>query len=120
MNVERRHREVLSDCSKNMRKEALKNFSHFVTLCCGILTIETSDYFLRSFCFTGQNGAFSTTEQNGENFLVLLLNNSSSNPTATFLSGVNFACGKLLFNLHMILRSKNPTKLIFRGVFFII
>ncbi len=38
---------------------------HFVTLCCGILTIETSDSFLRSFCFIGQNGTFSTTEQNG-------------------------------------------------------
>ena len=36
----------------------------FVTLCCGILTIETSDCFFRSFCFIGQNGAFSTTEQN--------------------------------------------------------
>ena len=37
---------------------------NFVTLCCGILTIETSHSFLRSFCFSGQNGAFSTTEQN--------------------------------------------------------
>ena len=34
-----------------------------MTLCCGILTIETSDCFLRSFCTIGQNGAFSTTEQ---------------------------------------------------------
>ena len=45
-------------------KEALKNLLNFVTLCCGILTIETSDCFFRSFCFIGQNGAFSTTEQN--------------------------------------------------------
>ena len=67
-----------------MRKEPLKNFSHFVTLCCGILTIETSDCFFRSFCFIGQNGGFSTTEQNGENSLVVLSNNSSSNPTTTF------------------------------------
>ena len=37
---------------------------NFVTLCCGILTIETSHSFLRSFCSTGQNGAFSTREQN--------------------------------------------------------
>jgi len=36
----------------------------FVTLCCGILTIETLDCFFRSFCFFGQNGTFSTTEQN--------------------------------------------------------
>ena len=36
----------------------------FVNLCCGILTIETSDCFFRSFCFIGQNGTFSTTEQN--------------------------------------------------------
>jgi hypothetical protein len=40
------------------------NLLNFVTLCCGILTIETSHSFLRSFCFIGQNGAFSTTEQN--------------------------------------------------------
>ena len=39
-----------------------KYLLNFVTLCCGILTIETSDCFFRSFCFTGQNGAFSTTE----------------------------------------------------------
>ena len=40
------------------------NLLNFVTLCCGILTIETSDCFFRSFCFIGQNGAFSTMEQN--------------------------------------------------------
>ena len=74
---------ILSDRSKNIRKEPLKNLPYFVTLCCGILTIETSHSFLRSFCFTGQNGAFSTTEQNRVNFSVVLLNNSSDNPTAT-------------------------------------
>ena len=42
----------------------LINLLNFVTLCCGILTIETSDCFFRSFCSFGQNGAFSTTEQN--------------------------------------------------------
>ena len=47
---------------KKYEKEELKNLPHFMTLCCGILTIETSDCFFRSFCFTGQNGAFSTTE----------------------------------------------------------
>ena len=41
-----------------------------MTLCCGILTIETSHSFLRSFCFTGQNGAFSTTEQNHYLFIM--------------------------------------------------
>ena len=99
MNIERRHRDVLSDCSKNPRKEALKNLPHFVTLCCGILTIETSHSFLRSFCFTGQNGAFSTTEQNGVNFLVLLLNNPSGNPTTAFsIASVRLVSDKLLFN----------------------
>ena len=44
-----------------------------MTLCCGILTRETSDCFLRSFCFTKQNGTFSTTEQNSINFLGGLL-----------------------------------------------
>ena len=53
---------------------------NFVTLCCGILTIETSHSFLRSFCFIGQNGAFSTMEQNSTNFLGLLLVNPSGNP----------------------------------------
>ena len=37
---------------------------HFVTLCCGILTLKTSDSFFRSFRFLRQNGAFSATEQN--------------------------------------------------------
>ena len=37
---------------------------YFVTLCCGILTLKTSDSFFRSFCFLRQNGAFSATEQN--------------------------------------------------------
>ena len=50
---------------KKYEKEPLKNLLNFMTLCCGILTIETSDCFFRSFCFIGQNGAFSTTEQNG-------------------------------------------------------
>ena len=45
-------------------KNPLSISSDFVTLCCGILTIETLHSFLQSFCFTGQNGAFSTTEQN--------------------------------------------------------
>jgi len=49
---------------KKYEKEPLKNLLNFMTLCCGILTIETSDCFFRSFCFIGQNGAFSTTEQN--------------------------------------------------------
>ena len=43
----------------------------FVTLCYGILTIETLHSFLQSFCFTGQNGAFSTTEQN--QFLLIMV-----------------------------------------------
>ena len=37
---------------------------YFVTLCCGILTLKTSDSFFRSFRFLRQNGAFSATEQN--------------------------------------------------------
>ena len=37
---------------------------YFVTLCCGILTLKTSDSFFRSFCFLRQNGAFSAMEQN--------------------------------------------------------
>ena len=37
---------------------------YFVTLCCGILTLKTSDSFFRSFCFLRQNEAFSATEQN--------------------------------------------------------
>jgi hypothetical protein len=45
-------------------KNPLSISRDFVTLCCGILTIETLHSFLQSFCFTGQNGAFSTTEQN--------------------------------------------------------
>ena len=49
------------ECDYKKRGSDLLNF---VTLCCGILTIETSHSFLRSFCFIGQNGAFSTTEQN--------------------------------------------------------
>ncbi len=49
------------ECDYKKRGSDLLNF---VTLCCGILTIETSDCFFRSFCFIGQNGAFSTTEQN--------------------------------------------------------
>ena len=51
--------------AQRLGKRATKKISHFVTLCCGILTIETSDCFFRSFCFIGQNGTFSTTEQNG-------------------------------------------------------
>ena len=37
---------------------------YFVTLCCGILTLKTSDSFFRSFCFLRQNEALSATEQN--------------------------------------------------------
>ena len=36
----------------------------FVTLCCGILTLKTSDLFFRSFRFSRQNETFSATEQN--------------------------------------------------------
>ena len=46
-------------------KKRDETISHFESLCCGILTIETSHSLLRSFCFTGQNGTFSTTAQNG-------------------------------------------------------
>ena len=35
-----------------------------MTLCCGILTLKTSDSFFRSFCFLRQNEALSATEQN--------------------------------------------------------
>ena len=49
---------------KKYEEEPLKSLLNFVTLCCGILTIETSDCFFRSFCTIGQNGTFSTTEQN--------------------------------------------------------
>ena len=55
-----------------------------MTLCCEILTIETSDCFLRSFCTIGQNGAFSTTEQIYK-FLGVLFNYSSGNLAFTFL-----------------------------------
>ena len=79
-NSELRCEKNITGLLKKFRKEPLKNLPHFVTLCCGILTIETSDCFFRSFCFTGKNGAFSTTEQNGVNFLRVLLNNSPSNP----------------------------------------
>ena len=53
-----------SDLPQEKRRSQEINLLNFVTLCCGILTIETSHSFLRSFCFIGQNGAFSTTEQN--------------------------------------------------------
>jgi len=53
-------------------------------LCYGILTLETSDCFLRSFCTIGQNGAFSTTEQINK-FLGVLFNYSSGNLAFTFL-----------------------------------
>ena len=42
-----------SDCLRNYGKEAFISYIDFMTLCCGILTIETSDCFFRSFCFTG-------------------------------------------------------------------
>ena len=58
------HQKNFSRIAQRIRKRSTKTLSHFEPLCCGILTIETSDCFLRSFCFTGQNGAFSTTEQN--------------------------------------------------------
>ena len=45
-------------------KKRDETISHFESLCCGILTIETSHSLLRSFCFTGQNGTFSATAQN--------------------------------------------------------
>ena len=35
-----------------------------MTLCCGILTLKTSDLFFRSFRFSRQNETFSATEQN--------------------------------------------------------
>ena len=89
---------ILTDCSKNMRKEPLNNLPYFVTLCCGILTIETSHSFLRSFCFTGQNGAFSTTEQNRVNCSVVLLNNSPGNPTTTLWERL-LCLRQLLFNV---------------------
>lgn len=54
-------------------KEPVKELSYFVILCCEILTMETSHLFLRSFCLIGQNGMFSTTEQNGIIFLLALL-----------------------------------------------
>ena len=61
-----RSEEICGRIARRIREEeSVKKLPHFVTLCCGILTIETSDSFLRSFCFIGQNGTFSTTEQNG-------------------------------------------------------
>ena len=99
---------------KKHKKEYLKNFPHFVTLCCGILTIETPDCFFRSFCFTGQNGAFSTTEQNGGNFLGVLFDNSSGNPAANFSRAASrlLACGKpefikKLFARFLLVKEKN-------------
>ena len=58
-----RYKSFLPDFTKNLGEGNIK-ISYFVILCCGILTIGTWDSFLPSSCFTGQNGAFSTTEQN--------------------------------------------------------
>ena len=44
--------KVLSDCSKTMRKEPLKNFFHFVTLCCGILPNNSSSNPTTTFSTT--------------------------------------------------------------------
>ena len=55
-------KNLLVGLLKTYGNEVCINLLLFMTLCCGILTIETSDCFFRSFCFTGQNGTFSTTE----------------------------------------------------------
>ena len=47
-----------------VKKREFLQVLHFVTLCCGILTLKTSDSFFRSFRFLRQNGAFSAMEQN--------------------------------------------------------
>ena len=62
------HQKNFSRIAQRIRKRSRKTLSHFATLCCGILTIDPSHSFLRRVCFTGQNGAFSTTEQNGIKF----------------------------------------------------
>ena len=50
---------------KKYEKEPLKNLLNFVTLCCLSRSKKAPVEVLRaSFCFIGQNGAFSTTEQN--------------------------------------------------------
>ena len=52
------------NCKKTIIKKKNCDKLDFVTLRCGILTLKTSDSFLRSFRFLRQNEAFSATEQN--------------------------------------------------------
>ena len=52
------------NCKKTIIKKKNCDKLDFVTLRCGILTLNTSDSFFRSFRFLRQNEAFSATEQN--------------------------------------------------------
>ena len=73
-----------------VKKREFLQVLHFVTLCCGILTLKTSDSFFRSFRFLRQNEAFSATEQNqtyDNSFLEDLVQFSSISSTkAAFVS----------------------------------